>query len=295
MSSLVLALIALSGFAYVNYSSQKQVQSFLIQEHKLVENELSEMLRRYDDLETKNGTLNSQLEASKERLRSILDSVKTLEPSIALVSRYKAQLIKLKAENESIRALVKSLEKKNDSLINTNQKVETSLALTQTQLQETSTTAKVLKTENNTLEKTNVTLKSQLEEAKRIAIVNMNAESLKRVTRKRKVGTNRAAKTKKLHISFTMVANKFAEPGDKVIYIQVLDPQNNIVSNKAEVSFKEKSLIYSQKEVVNYRNNNLDVSTFIDIDEDKDLVKGTYFVSVFHDVELIGSTSIELK
>ncbi|MGB1313227.1 MAG: hypothetical protein ACPG54_06230, partial [Bizionia paragorgiae] len=155
--------------------------------------------------------------------------------------------------------------------------------------------AKVLKTENNTLEKTNVTLKSQLEEAKRIAIVNMNAEGLKRVTRNRKVTTNRASKTKKLHVSFTMVANKFAEHGDKNIYIQVLDPQNNIVSNKAEVNFKEKSLIYSQKEVVNYRNNNLDVSTFIDIDEDKDLVKGTYFVSVFHDVELIGSTSIELK
>lgn len=293
ISSLVIALIAISGFAFVNYSNQQQVQTFIEQENKLVENELSEMLMRYNILEIENGTIKLQMEESKRKLKSILDSVKSLEPNAALISRYKAQLIKLKLENASILALVKSLETKNDSLMETNQLVETSLANTKTQLKETSTTAKVLKNKNNSLTKQNGTLENKLEEAKRISIVNMDAKGVKRVTKNRIVSTNRASRIKKVHVSFTMVANKFADRGDKNIYVQVLDPQYNIVPNEGEVKFNEKSLVYSRKEVVDYRNDNLDVSAFIDIDED--LVKGTYFISVFHDVELIGSTSIELK
>jgi len=293
ISSLVIALIAISGFAFVNYSNQQQVQTFIEQENKLVENELSEMLMRYNILEIENGTIKSQMEESKRKLKSILDSVKSLEPNAALISRYKAQLIKLKLENASILALVKSLETKNDSLMETNQLVETSLANTKTQLKETSTTAKVLKNKNNSLTKQNGTLENKLEEAKRISVVNMDAKGVKRVTKNRIVSTNRASRIKKVHVSFTMVANKFADRGDKNIYVQVLDPQYNIVPNEGEVKFNEKSLVYSRKEVVDYRNDNLDVSAFIDIDED--LVKGTYFISVFHDVELIGSTSIELK
>ena len=293
ISSLVIALIAISGFAFVNYSNQQQVQTFIEQENKLVENELSEMLMRYNILEIENGTIKSQMEESKRKLKSILDSVKSLEPNAALISRYKAQLIKLKLENASILALVKSLETKNDSLMETNQLVETSLANTKTQLKETSTTAKVLKNKNNSLTKQNGTLENKLEEAKRISVVNMDAKGVKRVTKNRIVSTNRASRIKKVHVSFTMVANKFADRGDKNIYVQVLDPQYNIVPNEGEIKFNEKSLVYSRKEVVDYRNDNLDVSAFIDIDED--LVKGTYFISVFHDVELIGSTSIELK
>jgi len=293
ISSLVIALIAISGFAFVNYSNQQQVQTFIEQENKLVENELSEMLMRYNILEIENGTIKSQMEESRRKLKSILDSVKSLEPNAALISRYKAQLIKLKLENASILALVKSLETKNDSLMETNQLVETSLAHTKTQLKETSTTAKVLKNKNNSLTKQNGTLENKLEEAKRISVVNMDAKGVKRVTKNRIVSTNRASRIKKVHVSFTMVANKFADHGDKNIYVQVLDPQYNIVPNEGEIKFNEKSLVYSRKEVVDYRNDNLDVSAFIDIDED--LVKGTYFISVFHDVELIGSTSIELK
>ncbi|TYC11295.1 hypothetical protein ES677_10290 [Bizionia gelidisalsuginis] len=295
ISSLVIAVVILSGFAYVNYSNQKQVQTFIEQENTLIENELSEMLSRYDVLEIENGTIKSQLKESRRKLQSILDSVKSLEPNAALISRYKAQLIKLKLENASILTLVKNLEKENDSLLVTNKKVETSLAQTKTRLKRSAITAITLKKQNNTLEKKNGTLEYQLVEAKRIRIVNMNAEGVKRIARNRIVNTRRASKIKNIHVSFTMQANKFAAKGDKNIYIQVLDPQNNIVSNKAEVNFNEKSLIYSRKEVVDYRNNDLEVSTFIDINKDKDLVKGTYFISVFYDVELIGSTSMELK
>lgn len=288
ISSLVLALIALSGFAYANYSNQQKIQTFIEQENKLVENELSEMLSRYDVLELDNGTVKVQLEESKRKLKSILDSVKSLKPNAALISRYKAQLINLKLENASILALVKKLKTKNDSLIITNQKVETALTHTQKKLKNRSTTARVLKSENNKLE-------DQLEEAKRIATANMNAEGVKRIRNDRVISTSRASRIKNFHINFTMLANRYVDRGKKNIYIQVLDPQNNIVSHEAQVKFNEKSLIYSRKEIVDYKNNDLDVSVFVDIDEEKDLVKGTYFISVFHDVELIGNTSIELK
>lgn len=295
ISSLVLALIALSGFVYVNYSNQKKIQTFIEQENKLVENELSEMLSRYDVLELDNGTVKLQLEESKRKLKSILDSVKSLKPNVALISRYKAQLINLKLKNASILALVKKLKTKNDSLIITNQKVETALTYTQKKLKNRSTTAQVLKTENAKLEDRNLTLEDQLEEAKRIAIANMNAEGVKRIRNDRVISTSRASRIKNFHINFTMLANRYVDRGNKSIYIQVLDPQNNIVSYQAQVKFNEKSLIYSRKEIVDYKNNDLDVSVFIDIDEKKDLVKGTYFISVFHDEELIGNTSIKLK
>ena len=55
-------------------------------------------------------------------------------------------------------------------------------------------------------------------------------------------------------------------------------------------------IIYSKKEIVNFDNKNLNICTTVaTYKEDRPLVKGTYFVNVFHENRKLGSTSIELK
>ena len=109
------------------------------------------------------------------------------------------------------------------------------------------------------------------------------------------VETSRASKTESIEVSFTLDENMLAEEGEKDIYIQILTPENNVFADKGAVTFGELSLIYSTKKIIAYNNGALDVSIVVTADDDeRPLVEGNYYISVFNNDRKLGGTELQL-
>ena len=107
------------------------------------------------------------------------------------------------------------------------------------------------------------------------------------------IQTFKAKDTELLELCFVISQNMITPKGNKDLYVQIIDPNNNILSDKGSVSFGDESLIYSHKESVNYLNSALDVC--LSIENDESFIAGLYYINVFEDNRRLGGTKIELE
>lgn len=281
IGSLIVAIAILGVVSFTNYETVKSHQTFLEQEKKLVESELSEMITRYDIVGETNNALSSQLGLVKENLQATLDSLRFLNSDISVILKYKQQLSNLKSKNV---ALFKSF----DSVLAVKNNLERANLLAHNQLNEQIKVNSVLKTENESLAIS----------VKKGALLTANSFKAKayRTQLGKNIATNKAVQAQNIEVCFALAENALTETGPKDIYIQIVNPKNNVVADKGEVKFGTTSLIYSDKQVIDYNNKVVDVCVMIDGDtDDIPFTKGTYFVSIFHKDRKLGSTQIELN
>ena len=287
IGSLIIALSVLGVFTFQNQNKLEEYNAYLAQEKSLIQNELSEMISRFDTLDIENEELSLQLEASKLKLEQALDSIKTLEVTANLLTHYKSKVQLLKEEKARILNLVNSLETQNKTL-------QTEVTQSKQQLSSIKVKANTLKESNVKLKKRNETLNKHIVKASQMQITMLDAKAVKRVSKNKVVTTDKAKRTNKLLVEFVIPKNDLITKGKKDIYIQIVNPNNNVVSKKDEAKFGKQSLIYSKKLDVNFNNKDLAVSTFIDADKDEPFKQGVYFVNVFNKENRLASTSILL-
>jgi hypothetical protein len=281
ISSLLVVLTVLGIYSFTNYKSIKSYEEFLKQEKFLIEKELSEMLLSYDDLSQDYNLVASQLQEAKTETKDALDSLRLLKSDLSIITRFKDQLIVLKSKSKVLLSTIDSLNSVNEKL-----QKEKRYAL--------NTIEKKTLTINH-LEETNDSLNKTIDNAAILKASNIGAQSYKLRSGKKKM-TDRAKRANAIDVCITLTENPLALKGKKDIYIQIVSPQGNVVSDKGEVIFGDTSLIFSKKEIVNYTNDNLEICTaIIADDEDQPFSKGYYFINVFHENTKLGSTSIKLK
>jgi hypothetical protein len=75
-------------------------------------------------------------------------------------------------------------------------------------------------------------------------------------------------------------------------YVQVIDPKNNVIGEKATEAFGDQSLTYSFITNAVYENKTMEVNGTI---SGKDFAKGLYTVNVFDKGQLVANTTFNLK
>lgn len=281
IGSLIVAIAILGVLSFTNYETVKSHQTFLEQEKQLVESELSEMIMRYDAVGETNNRLTSQLNIVKKDLQATLDSLRLLKSDVSVILKYKQQLSTLKSKND---LLFKSF----DSVLAVKNNLERDNLIAQSHLNEQIKANSALKTANESLANS----------VKKGALLTANSFKAKafRTQLGKHIATNKAAQAQNIEVCFALAENALTEKGQKDIYIQIVNPKNNVVADKGEVKFSTTSLIYSDKQMIDYNNKVVDVCVQIDGDtDDIPFTKGTYFVSIFHKDRKLGSTQIELN
>ena len=101
-------------------------------------------------------------------------------------------------------------------------------------------------------------------------------------------------KIQQLRVCFTLDANETMKSGEKTIYIQVVNPKNQIISS--ENTFVESDanvkLQYSALVNTNYQKKDTDVCTYVNL-EQKKTIKGKYKINIYHDFVKIGTAIFE--
>lgn len=281
IGSLIVAVTILSVFSFTNYQSIRTHQQFLEQEKKLVESELSQMITRYDEISISNDMIASQLAVAKKETEIALDSIRMLKSDLSVISRFKEQLYSIKSKNNVLLSAIDSLDLANQTLKNENRITYNEL-INQRKA-------------NLSLAKTNEDLNKSLEKGALLTANSFEAKSFSKILGK-KQASNKAKKVDQIEVCFTLAENALTEQGEKEIFIQIVNPQNNVVADKGAINFGNSSLIYSLKKVVNYHNEVLDICVDIEADADeRPLTEGTYFINIFNKERKLGSTQVKLN
>ena len=277
---LVVLLLSLAGYTYTLIQQNEETVLVLEADKAEVQKELEALVVSYNEILKDNELKDKDLIAARDRILVLLDSVKGYKANLSLISRYKAQVRGLKNERTQ-------LFKRADSL----------LVITQRLTVEKDSTTAVL---NQTIKAVdsvtiaNTQMSKSLEKGALIGITNLDATAI--IVRKggKIKQTKRSSRADKIKVCYTIAPNMLAQAGDRVFYVQVMNPDNNVIGDKSSITFGQDLLTYSKSASVFYENQALEVCAIVD-GSSQELVKGLYNITVFDAGRQIGSTTLVLK
>lgn len=277
---LVVLLVSLAGYTYTLIQQNKETVLFLEADKAEVQKELEAIVVSYNEILQDNELKDKDLIAARDRIVVLLDSVKNYKANLSIINRYKAQVRGLKNERTQ-------LFKRADSLLIVTQRLA---------IEKDSTTAVLNKTIKvvDSVTTANTQLFNSLEKGALIGITNLDATAI--IVRKggKIKQTKRASRADKIRVCYTIAPNTLAQAGDRVLYVQVINPDNNIIGDKSNITFGQDLLTYSKSEIVFYENKALDVCAIVGT-IGQDVLKGLYTINIFDAQRQIGSTTLMLK
>lgn len=278
---LLLLLIGSLGYIYKLSNDHTTEITKVTSEKDQLDADLSDAIAKYDEAIAQNTSLSSELAGERDKLIALQEELKKSQGDVASLKKYKDSYNSLKRQMDSLLAENKKLKLDNERLT-----VERDSTVT-----ELNTSKEVV----NKLAEQNENLNSKVKEASKLIISNVESNAFKKgglfggSTLK---DTDKASKADVLDVEFTIAGNSIAEKGIKKYYIQVIDSKNNVLGDNETVLFGEKYLSYSFIKEIDFQGKSVKIKEEIPV---KNLSKGLFFVNVFEDANMVGSTSFQLK
>ena len=279
----VLAILLIGSLIYIFKltSDAKTLQTTVTtvkSEKESVLKDLADLKTNYDAAIAENTTMSDELIAERDKVVQLMADLKASKGDNASLQKYKTQYKAMEQKMQNLLQEVAVLKKQNQTLT--------------TNLDSTTVVLEDNKKYNQVLVGQNEDLAKKVELGSKLSITNLKTASYKVRSSGKQIATDRASSTDMLKVNFTIAENKIAKSGDKTYYVQVIDSKNNVLGDKATISFGETSLTYSFTTTVKYENKTVEVSEQL---PGKDFAKGTYFVNVFDKGELVSKSSFSLR
>lgn len=273
-------LIALAVYTVTLFNDNKSTISNLETQKADIEQELESLIANYDEVIKDNELKDKDLLAARERITVLLDSVKDAKANIGLIQRYKSEIGKLRQERTM-------LFKRADSLIAANKRLAIERDSTYTELSNTRMVVDSVSQENMTMNET-------IKKGSVVKATDLRGEAVIIRNSGKVVDTRRSSRADKIRACFTLAPNAIAKKGDRILYVQVINPKNVMMGDDTVKTFENKNLNYSASTNVFYENDELDVCILVNASE-TNLVEGRYTLNLFDGPNLIATTSMELK
>lgn len=282
--ALGIALVLFLGTAFYSlnlYKESNETKKDLTEQKQLVMNDLNAMAEQYDAAISENEVTNNNLTVARERIQGLIDSLKISETNVRSLWRYKQKYVSLQKEMDFLLA-------ENDSLKVQNSYLATSLDSTRVRLEE-----RTMFTDSLLIQ--NTALAEVVNNAAVLSTVGLKGFGVIERTSGKLIPTERASRTDKIRICFTVAKNNLVQAGDQELYVQVIDPKSNTLGANEQVTFDDKTLNYSIVSKFNYENSSLNICEFVESKTSKDFEKGRYIVNVFNEKDLVSTSEFTLK
>lgn len=283
---IILLILSLAGNVFQWFSSSSKISGLETKNEELVtarvdiEKELDATRDELNKFRGDNQRIDSLLLEANNKLDEqqarIEELTKKEKNATALNS-------KLKTELEELKKLRNQYLEKIDELLVENQK---------------------LKKEKEELTSTVETISKNLENTVNVASV-LKSEYVKvKSYKKRGSGkyseTAMAKRTNKLEACFTVLDNKIAKPGEKTVYMRIVEPGGKTMGNRGEgsntftLAGSKEEVMYTTSAKINYDNNKQDLCMAWEEGE-RIFTPGTYLIEVYIDGSLSIAASYVLK
>lgn len=245
---------------------------------KEMENQYAEFASQYGELKrnVKDDSLINRLNQEQARAENLLKELKRTKADNS------AEILRLKNELATVRAVLRDYIRQVDSLQQVNQALVGERDMARAD-------AERVRQENSNIQAEN----SHLNE--RVAIAaQLNATGIS-VTPLKKNGKN-AKKSKdiaRFAVSFTITRNVTATAGNRTVYVRLLKPGQQVVNQSGTFHYENRNIGYSAAKTIEYSGQEVHTSVYVPVSEF--LSGGTYSAYVFADGQMIGSGRVTLN
>ena len=265
-------------------AEQIVVTEKVLVEKNSIESDLKALQKEYETLQTNDAALQKEIDEKKAYIDQLLKEAQKHKGDAYIIA-------KLKKETDTLREIMKGYVRTIDSLGTLNQALRVEKAEVLKELDNE-------KTRTSTLNKEKDELKATIEKGSILTCFNIKAIGVKMKSGgKKESQTDKAKRTDKIKVSFTLGENKIAKPGEKIIFIRVITPDGKEMAPNYDENYKfsfDKSTGYfAGKETLNYANVEISGVTYCQGSEP--LVPGNYIIEVTCDGAVIGSTNLKLN
>jgi len=242
-----------------------------------MENQYAEFASQYGELKksVRDDSLIARLNKEQERAEELLKELKRTKANSS------AEILRLKKELATVRAVLRDYIRQVDSLQQINQTLIGERDLARADAERT-------RAENTSIQAQN----SQLNEKVAIA-AQLNATSVSVSPLKKNGKTAKKSKDiTRFCVSFTITRNVTAEAGNRTLYVRLLKPNQQVAGQAGTFNYENRSIGYSASKTIEYTGQETRVTIYVPISEF--LSSGTYSAYIFADGQMIGSGSVSL-
>ena len=269
---LILLLFCGAGFMYKINSRSKTTIVELKSDKLLLIKQLEKAKLNLVQQASNNKALATQLLQEKQKLETIIKQLSKPNVSNSEINKYKNYVSKLNFKVDSLSKTVvkyKTIIDSSKSIISKNDRRNRVLLKEKTALQ-----SKIESVSNN------------------LYFYNVVATSYKKKESGKIIVTQKASRVNTIEIKFEIAENKLAKSQEKLFYIQIIDSKNNVIGQKATVTFGKKELIYSDFVTATYNKETIQLAKTIPAEN---LEKGNYTINIFDKEKQVLSTSLVLE
>jgi hypothetical protein len=284
----ILFMVALLVMIFMYAGSRQNVRKVIeqrVRESVNHQRELDSLSFEFESMKKAYGSLNQQLKGKDSLIQENIQRINQLIAS----NVSKDKIIR---EIEFLRGLKLDYERRLDSLLYIN------MELTDKNLE--------LKYRVEAEKEKNIVLTEEKEEFKRKAILgekirayNIAAGGYRYRGTARETATDKARRTDRIKVCFTIGENLVIPPGERSVYIRVARPDNVILTlgggDQNTFEYQGERLQFSMRQQINYQNRPLPVCLNWDKIVEGSAMTGTYNVSIFFEEQEIGKTSFILE
>jgi len=237
--------------------------------------ELNDLSLQYDALSAENLFLADSISAQKLEIEALLNKVKNGA----------WELSKLKKEAASLREIMKGYIGTIDSLNQLN------VALLDENLEMKQQMEAVSK-ENEALVERQENMEEMLVAGQTLQATDLAATGIRILSSGRQRETDRANKSSKIRVCFTLLENRIAPVGEKTLNLRIKNSEGNVLADENGATE------VSATRVIDYARERLEACVFYSVPEgltEEFLEPGTYLVEVLEGATVIGVTDLVLR
>lgn len=248
--------------------------------------EVDSLLRVHNELKANYGELSTQLAEKDSIIQADALEIKKLLDSQWDYNRIKRKVTELQAISQNYVHQLDSLYIVNQELVAENERIRE-------EVQEE-------RKQNRNLQRQKEELANKVNMATVLRIYNLTADAVRFKGGSHETETDKAGRTERVRVTFTIGQNDLVEPGSKTFYLRIADPNKQIITkgmgDEYAFTYQGELLQYTEKVSVNYENREKDVRAYFIKPTGMDMLPGYYFVDIYDDNDnLVGQTSFNLR
>lgn len=264
-------------------SNEVVIKEQVIVERENVKEDLLQLQKDYNTLQTNDVALQAEIEAKKAEIAQLLLDAEKHKGDAYVIS-------KLKKETETLRQIMRGYVRTIDSLG----------TLNKTLVVEKNNVLKELDSEKGktlNLSKEKEDLQATIQKGSILSCFNIVAKGVKfKSGGKKEVETSKASRAEKIKVSFSLGENKIAKSGEKTVYVRIVTPDGKEMAKSYDdnyrFTFNRSSGYFAGKETLNYANAEISGATYCE--GQGEMVAGNYIIEISCDGAVIGSTTLRL-
>ena len=287
--ALLVALVFVIVLAVKNSSVKSELQNLEAEkelQRQDFQAEVDSLMKVHNELKESYGELSQELAEKDSIIQADAVEIKKLLDSQWDYYRIKKKVASLQAISQKYVRQMDSLYTVNRELVAENERIREEY--------------QAEKRHNTNLTRQNDELTGKVNIASTIKIHGLTANGVRFKGGSKEANTDRANRTERIMVDFTMVQNDLVEIGNKTFYLRIADPTKAVISkgNGDEYSFTSngESLQYTERVFVKYDGKDTPVRAYYIKPSGIEMMPGRYYIDVYEQGgKLIGQTSLELR